>query len=506
MVSRRQVETERTYDVPEELTVLPDVVAATDGAIASVTDVGTDDLEATYVDTDDLRLIGRRVTLRRRTGGPDAGWHLKLPVKGDTRQEIHWPLGDGADVPDDVRVAVTALAAGSVLRPVVRLATSRRRRLLSDQAGVALAELLDDQVSATMLDGTSAVTVWREIEVELIDGTPAHLDAVEAALMRAGAQRAAVSSKLARALAGHPALVDGRPLGSGTAGDVLLAYVREQADRLRWADVDLRLDPDGEGVHDMRVQARRLRTALRVNRPLVEQTVGRHLEQELQLLGRVLSPVRDHQVSHDLMAARARSLAPDREARLLSLFENHRASADERSVSGMQAALGAGRYLRLLQDLDGLAAGQGLTGLAAEPAGPVLAAHVRTALRRLGKAAKAVRRATPAERSDRLHDLRKSAKTLRYACEVAEPVHGPSAQLLGQRAKALQTLLGDHLDRVLLAEQLEPLTHAKGATAGDGFLLGSLYGELSTEISAGSKKQARALRRVRSQKATAWLH
>ena len=499
------METERTYDLPDELTVLPDLVASTDGVVCAVTDVGTDDLEATYVDTDDLRLIRRRVTLRRRTGGPDAGWHLKLPVTGDTRQEIHWPLGESADLPDHVRVAVTALAAGSDLRPIVRLTTSRRRHLLSDQAGVTLAELLDDRVSASMLDGDPGVTVWREVEVELVDGTTDHLDAVEGALTRAGAQRAAVASKLARALAGHPALGDERPSASGTAGDVLLAYVREQANRLRWADVDLRLDPDGEGVHDLRVQARRLRTALRVNRPLVAQTVGRHVERELQLLGRVLSPVRDHQVVHDLMASRATSLPPDRAVRMLSLFDHYRSSADERSAADMQAALGSDRYLRLLNDLDDLANGHGLTDLAAEPAGPVLAAHLRTALRRLEKAAKAVRNAAPSERSERLHDLRKSAKTLRYACEVAEPVHGPSAQLLEGRAKLLQTVLGDHLDRMLLAEQLEPLARAEGATAADGFLLGSLHGELIAEMAADSEQQTKALRRVRSEKATGWL-
>ena len=37
-------------------------------------------LEAVYYDTPNLRLLAEGVTLRRRTGGEDAGWHLKLPV------------------------------------------------------------------------------------------------------------------------------------------------------------------------------------------------------------------------------------------------------------------------------------------------------------------------------------------------------------------------------------------------------------------------------------------
>ena len=46
-------------------------------------------LEAEYYDTADLRLLRAGVTLRRRRGGKDAGWHLKLPGRaadppGDT--------------------------------------------------------------------------------------------------------------------------------------------------------------------------------------------------------------------------------------------------------------------------------------------------------------------------------------------------------------------------------------------------------------------------------------
>ena len=37
-------------------------------------------LTAAYLDTDDLRLARWRVSLRRREGGTDEGWHLKLPV------------------------------------------------------------------------------------------------------------------------------------------------------------------------------------------------------------------------------------------------------------------------------------------------------------------------------------------------------------------------------------------------------------------------------------------
>src|SRR3954470_23795353 len=50
-------------------------------------------LEATYFDTADLRLASAGLTLRRRTGGDDAGWHLKVPAGTATRSEVRLPRG-----------------------------------------------------------------------------------------------------------------------------------------------------------------------------------------------------------------------------------------------------------------------------------------------------------------------------------------------------------------------------------------------------------------------------
>lgn len=82
-VSKR--ETERKYEPSSSgIEGLPDLTGA--GPVASVTAAGPEELDAVYHDTADLRLAGSSATLRRRTGGPDAGWHLKLPLTGDTRR------------------------------------------------------------------------------------------------------------------------------------------------------------------------------------------------------------------------------------------------------------------------------------------------------------------------------------------------------------------------------------------------------------------------------------
>ena len=53
------------------------------------------ELEATYFDTAGLDLVGAGITLRRRVGGEDEGWHVKLPT-GTGRWEVHQPAGEDA--------------------------------------------------------------------------------------------------------------------------------------------------------------------------------------------------------------------------------------------------------------------------------------------------------------------------------------------------------------------------------------------------------------------------
>jgi inorganic triphosphatase YgiF len=64
----RKYEISAGFDLPE-LAALP--------GVGSVEDTGDLRLDATYYDTADLPMAGQRVTLRRRHGGDDEGWHLK---------------------------------------------------------------------------------------------------------------------------------------------------------------------------------------------------------------------------------------------------------------------------------------------------------------------------------------------------------------------------------------------------------------------------------------------
>ena len=89
-MNRDHVEIEDKFDVPEgaQLSGLAEIAG-----VVAVEECDEELLEATYFDTEDLRLASLGLTLRRRTGGQDEGWHLKVPMTHG-RYEVHQPLGD----------------------------------------------------------------------------------------------------------------------------------------------------------------------------------------------------------------------------------------------------------------------------------------------------------------------------------------------------------------------------------------------------------------------------
>ncbi len=223
-------EIERKYSVDEE-TALPGFTSV--GLRAG--SVRSQELCAVYLDTADLTLTRNRITLRRRTGGDDAGWHVKMPKSAQARREIHADLAegrapagddDGLDlggtwiVPESLRELVAELIGAAALRPVAVLSNRRDVHDLypDDATGPGesaappsaasglepLAELCDDRVTATSIDpesGERQVSSWREWEIELVAGTVELFDRLEPQLIAAGAAPSDSPSKLARALA-----------------------------------------------------------------------------------------------------------------------------------------------------------------------------------------------------------------------------------------------------------------------------------------------------------------
>lgn len=202
----RMVEVERKFDVAAG-TAAPSWTEVP--GVASVSAGDRRHLDATYFDTAELELSRAGVAVRRRTGGPDAGWHIKGPLVDGGRVELGWPLdtGGGESVPDEVRSELAKWTTGE-LEPLARIVNDRVAYALLDAAGGVVAEFVDDHVRTTDLREGSE-REWHEWEVELGAAAPVEpsqrdrfFDAVGEAALTAGAMPARSASKLARAL-GH---------------------------------------------------------------------------------------------------------------------------------------------------------------------------------------------------------------------------------------------------------------------------------------------------------------
>jgi inorganic triphosphatase YgiF len=196
------LEIEQKFDVDEDFE-RPDfgpLGAAVPGGVTEAAPVLLQ-LAATYFDTPDERLAANKITLRRRTGGTDAGWHLKLPAGQDARREVREPLGDRPDekVPERLAATVAGVTGGLPLAPIAVLDTERTVVTLTGHDGRVLAEIADDAVTARRLPAGQQLR-WREVEVEVPTAVPELQRAAADLLLAAGARPAGHGSKLARLL------------------------------------------------------------------------------------------------------------------------------------------------------------------------------------------------------------------------------------------------------------------------------------------------------------------
>ncbi len=530
-------ETEQKYEAEvgvslPSLTDLPQV--------ATVSEPELETLTAEYYDTDDLRLLKAGITLRRRQGGSDEGWHLKLPdsdqrIAGRTagasrRREIRLTLeqGDrdridrrrksgGDPVPAELARLVRAHARDASLRPVARIETRRRRTILRDAAGTSLAEIAVDEVAAQSLGAATSLSRWNEVEVELTGGRPRLLRAAAQRLRRSGLRPTGRVAKLERALAADalPAATSALPGGRAgaaeaghraQAGDVISAYVSAQAARLKALDGAVRRD-EPDAVHQMRVTTRRLRAALQAFPLVLPKPATRRLRDELRWLGQVLGDARDAEVLEQHFQTALADLPVElvvgpAKARVTAHFAPEQAAARKAALE----ALDSGRYFRLLDDLDGLLDNPPQTAAATAPADEILPQAVARAYRRTKRRMRRARLAPAgAGREVALHEARKAAKRARYAADATEPVFGKQAQRFAQRMKAVQSILGDHQDAVIargVARDIGMQAHLAGENA---FSFG-LLNERAHRDALEYQRQARSVwKRAARRKVRRWF-
>ena len=502
------VETELKYEAPEDA-VLPkfDELAA----VSATRRAGEEHLEAEYYDTKDWRLIRAGITLRRRTGGHDDGWHLKMPAGVHSRREIGMPLGAAdAEVPAQLAELVRAYTRGEPVRQVAVISTRRERLILLGATGESVAELAMDDVSARRTAGTAAESRWREVEIELTGGDRKMLDAADELLRRSGLRPAANAAKLERVVGiearrprepGHA-----KPSPSSPAGDVIVAYLADQSTRLTGLDPMVRRN-EPDAVHQMRITARRLRSMLQTYGSLIWSRDTDQLAAELRWLGVLLGAARDAEV----LAEHLRSnLADTPVEQVLGPVEarvrGHLAPIGAQARTKLVQALDSQRYFALLDQLDALLADQSLTSRASKPAGDVLPAAVRRSYRRTSRRMSRASRARSGQpRDTALHQARKAAKRARYAAEAVAPAMGREAERFAKRMRRVQSALGDYQDSVI-ARRVERDLAISAAHAGENaFTYGVLY---ERDVHAGELARVRgqaAWREAAKRRYRTWL-
>ena len=244
---------------------------------------------------------------------------------------------------------------------------------------------------------------------------------------------------------------------TGTAGAALTEALAADIDRLLSAEPDVRADND-DSVHQMRVATRRLRSVLRSAKRLLDADAATETRAELAWLADVLGEARDAEVRAERFAALLDDFREETETgsapanglqpatqRLLDGERRHYNTAHAHVLSALDEA----RYHALRERLSRWRTSPPLrSSQATRPAPKLFRAMLQRDQKRLDRLVLEQTTVPPAEQVEKLHDIRKAAKRLRYGCAAAEPVLGTAARRLGKQAKRVQTVLGDHRDAV----------------------------------------------------------
>jgi CHAD domain-containing protein len=426
------------------------------------------------------------LTLRRRTGGEDAGWHLKLPAAAGARTEVGVDLEPGntepltAAVPAGLAELVHGAARGRPLRPVARIRNRRTVRRLLDGAGTPLVEVADDQVTATRISypdrapgdvgGTeSDARRWRELEVEVLAGNRDHLAAAVAHLRGAGATPASSASKLGRALGASAA----SPKRPRTAGSTVVAAGSRLRDALISSDLALR-EGAAAAVPEARTAARRLRSLLGTYRSLFTSGSTRQLRTDLQAFGAVLGDARNLQMLRRRLAGQLIDEPTEYATAAQARIEQELGAAEPAAVAVISEYLRSDEYLELLRNLDAFLVDPPYSGRGGK--GPAtLAVPLRTAWSELIASVDSTTADADAPDEAGFHAVRTATKALRYATESAAPALGEDAVSFAAALEEVQEVLGEREDSLTSAAWLAELALHPDTDGVAGFVFGRLH-------------------------------
>lgn len=411
----------------------------------------------TYFDTPDLALAREGLSLRVRAKDGRRIQTLKSETAANgaaaTRGEWEWAVRSGR--PDASLLLGTPAAAHAAdrLEPVLITDINRTTRMLT---------LGDTEIEAAFDEGfirTGGKELpVHELELELKAGPPGPLYQLALTLHADLPLRLEPEAKSTRGYRLHT----GRPPAMHKTTKPDLAPDVSAADGFRQilgaglgsliGNQPAAISGDPEGVHQMRIAVRRLRTALVLFKPHLEPHTTVRFGEQLRRLGQVLGEARDWDVftldtlpaaldagpMHDL-------LAPAAQARRQAAGNAMREELARPNLTGLVLALAAWAEDETLM-LDAAARTARLVDLA-----PGLLDRLARKVTRRGKH---ISRLSPPE----LHKVRKSLKKLRYAVDDVAPLFSAKrVKSFRKRCTGMQDELGSINDATMAVTLVEML-------------------------------------------------
>ena len=425
-------------------------------------------LRTTYYDTPDRALGAAGVTWRVRKVSRRFEQCVKVTGTDGILDRREWETPVPNNAPDAALLPAQAAqfieaAQDAPLDPLFATLFQRRLRLVDQPSAFGPTAQIEVAIDKGTVEAGGRSEPIHEVEFELKRGDPRDLFNLVLAVTdgtglrpspvskaKRGHRLAGGSAGLAPVFAPKPALE-----ARTTVSESLASVFRIGLETLS-ANEPVAVDgADVEGVHQMRVAVRRMRTALSAFSPFIDPNRIARAKDDLKWLIDVLGPARDWDVFIDEIASPIEGPGIDAAGRAV-LLDAARAERDA-AYDTMRGVLVTPAYARAVLRLFAFAETRGwLSGLDQNgsllmaPIGEV-APHVLARVHR--KAVKAGRSLATLSLEDR-HRLRIRIKKLRYAVEFLQALYdGESRKAYRRRLTRLQDRFG-HLNDVSVAERL----------------------------------------------------
>jgi triphosphatase len=448
-------------------------------AFSKVEHARTRALKATYFDTDDLALRKAGYVLRVRDEGGRFVQTVKtvngasVATRTEIKSIVRKRRPNIKTIDDDgVRAAVAEILRRRKLKPVFESETRRTTMRVMGDAGAEIEVAFDD---GAIMCGEAKLPI-HEVELELLRGAPAALVDCARILMTGSELVLSLQSKSERGyialqgaglkpVAAERVHLPARPTADEAFGTIVSHCLRHMTGN--WAAVvEAR---DAEGVHQMRVALRRLRSALALFAAPFRPALA-PLEEEVRWVAGVLGRARDLDVLLEevfMPAAEAHGDDP-RLGALADLARERQAMAWDELLS----ALGSERFRRLVFETSAATMTRPWTqaasggGEALVPAADFARERLAARYVRVRKIGRRIGKLNETER----HALRIKLKKLRYAVDFFASLWPKRrTEAFRERLSDLQDVLGQMNDaavaRALVGDILAARTNAADAQA-----------------------------------------